>query len=195
MNSMNVKLKAGAFPKLLSDLSHSNQFLKLFAVGSLLLSVLLTSLVFVAFARKPIVITLTDTAEIMKQTELPKPEDEVRRAVLAYIERRYNWTSQTVDQQLERARAFIAAGAMRNLLDGTANVRRFSKEKNVTQRVYASNVAVDIKLGVVSVTGDRISEIQGVRAAGSMNLELQFLSGSRTMENPWGIYVIKETER
>ncbi len=195
MNAIKVKLKAGAFPKMLAELSHSNQFLKMFAVGSLALSLVLSALVFVAFARKPIVIAITESAEILRQVDLPKPESEVRQAILAYVERRYNWTSQTVDQQLERAQLFIASANMQSFLQGTSNVKRFSKEKVVTQRAYASNVVVDLKRGVALVTGDRITEIQGMRAAGALNLELSFQSGPRTSSNPWGIYIFKESEK
>ena len=195
MNAIKVKFKAGAFPKMLADLSHSNQFLKMFAVGSLALSLVLSALIFVAFARKPIVIAMTESAEILRQVELPKPESEVRQAILAYVERRYNWTSQTVDQQIEKAQTFIASANMQSFLQGTSNVKRFSKEKVVTQRAYASNVAVDLKRGVALVTGDRITEIQGMRAAGALNLELSFQSGARTSANPWGVYVVKESEK
>lgn len=195
MNAIKVKFKTAAFPKMLADLSHSNQFLKLFAVGSLALSLILSALVFVAFARKPIVIAMTESAEILRQVELPKPESEVRQAILAYVERRYNWTSQTVDQQLERAQTFVASANMQSFLQGTSNVKRFSKEKVVTQRAYASNVAVDLKRGVALVSGDRITEIQGMRAAGGLGLELSFQSGPRTSSNPWGIYIFKESEK
>lgn len=195
MNAIKVKFRAGAFPKMLADLSHSNQFLKMFAVGSLALSLVLSALVFVAFARKPIVIAMTESAEILRQVELPKPESEVRQAILAYVERRYNWTSQTVDQQLEKAQLFVAAANMQSFLQGTSNVKRFSKEKVVTQRAYASNVVVDLKRGVALITGDRITEIQGMRAAGALNLELSFQSGPRTASNPWGIYIFKESEK
>lgn len=195
MNAIKVKFKVGAFPRMLADLSHSNQFLKVFAVGCLALSLLLTTLVFFTFARKPIVIAMTESAEILKQIELPKPESEVRQAILAYVERRYNWTSQTVDQQLEKAQAFIGSGNMQSFLQGTSNVKRFSKEKMVTQRAYASSLAVDLKRSVVTIAGDRITEIQGMRAAGPLSLELGFQSGSRTSSNPWGVYVVKETEK
>ncbi|MBX3022788.1 MAG: hypothetical protein KF799_14030 [Bdellovibrionales bacterium] len=195
MNAIKVKFKAGAFPKMLADLSHSNQFLKMFAIGGLALSLVLSILVFVAFARKPVVIAMTTSAEVLSYVDLPNPESEVRQAIRAYIERRYNWTSQSVDQQLEKSRTFVGAAAMKNFLQGTANVKRFSKEKVVTQRAYASNYTVDLKRGSVLVTGDRITEIQGMRAAGALNLELGFQSGPRTAENPWGIYIVKETEK
>jgi hypothetical protein len=195
MNAIKVKFKTGAFPKMLADLTHSNQFLKMFAVGSLALSLVLSALVFVGFARKPIVIAMTESAEILRQVELPKPESEVRQAILAYVERRYNWTNQTVDQQLERAQTFVASANMQSFLQGTSNVKRFSKEKVVTQRAYASNVVVDLKRGVALVSGDRITEIQGMRAAGGLSLELSFQSGPRTSSNPWGIYIFKESEK
>lgn len=195
MNAIKMKFKAGAFPKMLADLSHSNQFLKMFAIGSLALSLMLVTLVFFAFARKPIVIAVTEQAEVLRQLELPNPEKEVRQAVLAYIERRYNWTSQTVDKQLDGAKIFVASSAMQNFIQGTSNVRKFSRDKVVTQRAYASNLGVDLKRGAVQVSGDRITEIQGMRAAGPLNLELGFQSGPRTSENPWGVYIVKETEK
>lgn len=195
MNAIKVKFRAGAFPKMLADLSHSNQFLKMFAGGCLVLAIILSSLVFVAFARKPIVIAMTANAEVLRQIELPNPESEIKQALLAYLERRYNWTSQTVDHQLERARAFVASSAMQNFVHGTSNVKRFSKEKSVTQRAYASNLAVDLKRAVVLVTGDRITEIQGMRAVGPLSIELGFQSGPRTSDNPWGIYIVKESEK
>lgn len=195
MNVIKVKFKAGAFPKMLADLSHSNQFLKMFAVGSLVVSVGLMVVVFVALARKPIVIALTENAGVLETVDMPKPEAEIRRAVLAYIERRYNWTSATVDQNLDRARAFVSSQFAQNYLQGVSNVRKFSKEKGVTQRAFASGLTVDLKRRVVSIAGDRITEIQGLRAAGALNLELSFQSGPRTSDNPWGVYVVKETEK
>lgn len=195
MNAIKVKFRAGAFPKMLADLSHSNQFLKMFAGGCLVLAIVLSVLVFVAFAKKPIVIAMTANAEVLRQVELPNPESEIRQAILAYVERRYNWTSQTVDEQLEKARAFIGSVAMQNFVQGTSNVKRFSKEKSVTQRAYATNLVVDLKRGTVMVTGDRITDIQGMRAAGLLNLELGFQNGPRSVENPWGIYIVRETEK
>lgn len=195
MNAIKLKFKAGAFPKMLADLSHSNQFLKMFAAGSLALSLLLVTLVFLAFARKPIVIAVTEQAEVLRQLDMPSPEREIRQAILAYIDRRYNWTSQTVDKQLESAKTFVHSSAMQNFVQGTANVKRFSKDKVVTQRAYASNLAIDLKRSAVLVTGDRITEIQGMRAAGPLNIELGFQNGPRSAENPWGIYIVREVEK
>jgi hypothetical protein len=195
MKSIKLKFQAQSFPKMLADLSHSNQFLKVFAAGALALSILLSGLVYIGLARKPIVIALSPMANLLKAEDMPKPEDEIRQAVLAYIERRYNWTSATVDRNLDEARKFVAPKFVQNFAQGVSNVRKFSKDKGVTQRAFASSVSVDLKRGVASIGGDRITEIQGMKAAGALNLDLSFQGGDRTLDNPWGVYIVKETEK
>jgi hypothetical protein len=195
MNAIKIRFKPGAFPKMLADLSHSNQFLKVFAAGSLCVSLALSALVFVGFTRKPIVIALTPSANLLHIVEMPKPDEEIRQAVLAYIDKRYNWTSASVDKNLDAAKAFVSAQFVQNFVHGVSNVRKFSKEKGVSQRAYATAVSVDLKRGSVTIAGDRITEIQGMRAAGAFNLELSFQGGARSVENPWGVYIVKETEK
>lgn len=195
MNPIKVTLKPSAFPKLLADLSHSNQFLKVFAAGGLALSVLLATLTVLAFSRKPVVIALAPHGAVLKGAEMPNPEAEIREAIQSYIERRYNWDKDSVDKHLDSAKVFVASSLISNFQQGVANVRKFSKERAVSQRAYATAIAVDLKRSVATISGDRITEIQGVRAAGALNLELSFQSGPRSQENPWGIYIAKETER
>jgi hypothetical protein len=36
-----------------------------------------------------------------------------------------------------------------------------------------------------------VAAIQGLKAAGNLRLELSFEGGTRTKENPWGLYVSK----
>lgn len=195
MNPIKVTFKPSAFPKLLADLSHSNQFLKVFAVGSLAVSVLLATLTVMAFSRKPVVIALTSQGAILRKTEIPDPEAEVREAIQSYIERRYNWDKGTVDKNLDSAKVFVAKSLISNFQQGVANVRKFSKERTVSQRAYPNSITVDLKRGVATISGDRITEIQGVRAAGAFNLELTFQGGSRSAENPWGVYIVRESEK
>lgn len=195
MEAFKVKFNHQAFPKMLADLSHSNQFLKIFALASLAISIGLLVLVSIAFSKGPMVIAFASDARVLQSSALPDPNVEVSAAVRAYVERRYNWDQTNVDRQLDSAKAFIAPAYVQNFVQGVANVRKFSKEKLVAQRAYAAGLSVDLKRGVVSVSGDRISEIQGIRAAGSLNIDLNFQSGPRTQENPWGVYIVKETEK
>lgn len=195
MNSLKVRLKPYAFPKMLAELSHSNQFLKVFAIGSLLVSLGLLTLVFAVLMREPIVIALSPDAYVLSKGELPNPESEIRAAISAYIERRYNWDKENIDQKLDSAKALVASDSERNFVQGLLNVKRFSKEKGVSQRAYPSAITVDLKKETVRVAGDRITEIQGVRAAGPFTVEFTYQGGPRSAENPWGVFITRETER
>ncbi len=195
MNPLKVSFKPQVFPKMLADLSHSNQFLKVFATASMLISLGLLILVSALASRGPVVIALSPQAGRLQKVEMPKPELEVQEAVRAYVELRYNWDHTSVDAKLESAKAFVSSQFVQNFVQGVSNVRKFSKEKNVAQRAYAANITVDLKRSVATVTGDRISEIQGIRAVGALNIELTFQSGPRTDLNPWGIYIVRETEK
>lgn len=194
MNPIKVDFKPSTFPKMLAELSHSNQFLKVFSLCTLALSITLAMATTLAFSRKPVVIALTPKGSVFQRAEMPNPDLEVRAAVQAYIEKRYNWDKDTVDKNLELAKIFVAQSQLQNFSQGVANVRKFSKERAVSQRAYAFNVAVDHKRSLVLVTGDRITEIQGVKAAGALNLTLGFQGGPRIPDNPWGVYITKEVE-
>lgn len=195
MNPLKVKFKAGSFPKLLGELTHSNQFLKMFSTLSLCLSLGLLGLSFIGLTKAPVVIAVNSNGRVLEKAEMPSPENEVEQAVIAYVERRYNWTSASVDKNLDLAKAFISPQFVQTFVQGVSNVRKFSREKGVSQRAYATKISVDLKRSIVSIFGDRITEIQGMRAAGPFNLELSFAGGSRSRENPWGIYITKETEK
>lgn len=195
MNTIKVSFKPSTLPKVLADLSHSNQFLKIFALASLVLSVGLLVLVLFAFSKGPVVIALSSGASVLQKAAMPLPETEVREAVRHYVERRYNWDKDSIDRNLDSAKALVSSQFVQNFVQGVSNVRKFSKEKGVSQRAYATSISVDIKRGVVSISGDRITEIQGIRAAGPLNIDLTYQGGPRTEDNPWGVYIVKETEK
>ena len=125
---------------------------------------------------------------------MPKPENDVTKAIEAYIEKRYKWTPKTVRGQLQGAKAFISSSTNKNYESAAVNIVRFSTEKNVSQRVYPYSIKVDLDKRTVSISGDRITEIQSLKAAGDLKLELTFDFGPRTDLNPWGIYIVKEKE-
>lgn len=83
-----IKLEASRLPKALSDLIHSNQFLKLFSIFSVGVSVLSLILNIVMMNRAPLVLTLATDAKQIEQKDLPKPDDEIRTAVKRYLELR-----------------------------------------------------------------------------------------------------------
>lgn len=189
-----LKLEAAKWPKLLSELVHSNQFLKVFSAGALAAVVLLLLLCFAFLTRPPVFVTLTPDAEVLIEGKTPDPVAEVRAAVSRYVDRRYRWEPANVKQRLEEAKAFVVQSQIRVYENAVASVAKFSIEKAVTQRAYPEKMEVNLEKGIVQIRGDRVTSIQGMKAAGDLRLELAFESGPRTKTNPWGIYVSKERE-
>lgn len=189
-----VTLKELKLPKMLAELAHSNQFLKIFSVSCLGLNLLSLILVFVLATRSPLVLSFNQNAQVMDQSSMPRPEVEVQVAAKHYLELRYQWTPENVQQKLELAKSMIQSSAMRAYMGAAQNVIHFSLEKQVSQRVYGNSFAVDMDKRIVTISGDRITAIQSLKAAGNLNLELAFELGPRTRDNPWGVYVTKEKE-
>ncbi len=190
----NVQIKSLKLPKLLGDLTHSNQFLKMFSISMAAITGLALVLIFILATRAPILLTLSPTAQPVNQVSLPSPELEVQAAIKHYLELRYQWTPENVKQKLGSAQSMVHASAMKAYLGAAINVAKFSIEKQVSQRVYATNPTVNLDRKIVQIVGDRITAIQSLKAAGDLKLELSFDFGPRTRENPWGIYVTKEKE-
>ncbi len=195
-NFMNqsIQLKIKNLPKALAELSHSNQFLKMSAFCSYGICFLLIGLNVYQTAKPPVVFSFAPDASIYQNAEMPKPENEIKQAVKMYLDKRYKWEPKTVRQQLANAKAFISTSSMQNYEKATINVSKFAIEKLVSQKVYPDKISVDLSKKTIAITGDRITSIQGLRAAGNLRLELSFEYGPRTVFNPWGIYISKEKE-
>jgi len=190
-----ITLKMSRFPQLIGDLTHSNQFLKIFAFTSLISTGLCLLILFVLVNKPPVVLTMANDARLLEKTTPPKLEDQIKMVTFRYIEKRYNWNPSNVKQRLDEASYFIHPASIKAYWKGVNEVERFSKEKMVSQRVYPENIKIDQKTKSIQITGDRVTSIQGLRAAGDLNLVLYYSLGNINLENPWGIYIIKEEER
>lgn len=189
-----IQLKIRKLPKALAELSHSNQFLKISAFSAYLICGLLITLLFYQAVKPTAVLTLAPDGSFYQEAPKPDPKIEIERAVREYLKYRYNWTPKTVAVQAIKAGAFILPSTKKTYESSMQNVIRFSTEKIVAQRTYAFELQVDLKKSAVKVLGDRITTIQGLRAAGDLQIELDFESGPRTDANPWGIYIAREKE-
>lgn len=189
-----IKLKSTELPRKLGELMHSNQFLKLFSITSLCLVGLMLIAVIVMATKEPTVITLNVDGVKLERTTLPKAEDQIREGIKRYLEKRYQWEPENVIKKLKESEEFITPKALRAFQDAVSNVAKFSVDKVVSQKVYPSDIKVDFKNQTALITGDRVTSIQGLKAAGNLKLELTFESGPRTKENPWGLYISKERE-
>ena len=189
-----IQLKNAKLPRMLGELSHSNQFLKLFALISIGIATLVTVALTIVVTKPPIILTLTPSAAVLEKTDLPSPENEIKSAIKTYVENRYNWEPNNVLAKLKLTEGFILPPSIKAFQTSVANIIHFSTEKQVSQKVYPNDVKINLNQKLVSITGDRITSIQGMKAAGTLRLELSFESGARTKENPWGIYITKERE-
>lgn len=188
------QLKNSQFPKMLSDLSHTNQFLKIFSMVTLCLVLASFFVIFSLTNQEPIILTLTPEGKTLEKTKMPKAEDLIREGINRYLEKRYTWVPSDVQKKLADSSFFVSPTSQKAFGEAMANIIHFSLEKQVAQKVYPSNIEIHIKDGTALVTGDRVTAIQGLKAAGNLKLQLSFESGPRTKENPWGIYITKEKE-
>lgn len=189
-----IHLKNSNLPRMLGELMHSNQFLKFFSLVTLFMTILSLIVVLVALNKAPVILTLAPDGSIIEKTALPKAEDQIEKAVRRYLDLRYRWEPKTVQSKIKDAEEFILPSAKKAFDAATAPIVKFSTAKLVSQRVYPDRVAVSLENKSVLITGDRLTDIQGLRAAGNLKLTLFFEGGPRTPLNPWGIYITKEKE-
>jgi hypothetical protein len=179
---------------MVGELLHSNQFLKVFALSALALVFMGLGVTLVMAMKEPTVITLGPDGKSFERTNQPKAEDQIREGIKRYLEKRYQWEPENVIKKLKESEQFITPQALKAFQVAVANVAKFSTEKIVSQKVYPEKIEVDLKKQTALITGDRVTSIQGLKAAGNLKLELTFESGPRTQENPWGLYISKERE-
>ena len=189
-----TNLKSATFPKIFGSLMHTNQLLKYFSVFSFVTSILCLIAVIILINKEPTILTLNTNAELIEKAKLPKADDQIKIAIKQYIERRYQWGPSDVVKKLKESESFISPLALKAFQNAVTNVAKFSVDKVVSQKVYADKIEIDLKKQTALITGDRVTSIQGLKAAGNLKLELIFESGPRTIENPWGIYISKERE-
>ena len=189
-----VTLFRARLPNLQGRLLHSNQFLKLFAFMSLAISLVLTALLAYFLGKPPRVLTFNTLGAPLTESAKNASETEIKAATAEYIKNRYIWTTSDIGAKFERSKDFVLEKDKASFDTAVAEVIKFVTEKSVSQKVYPSSLEVSLKQGMVRVSGERITTVQGLKAASDLKLELTFVSGDRTEANPWGIYIVKERE-
>ena len=189
-----VTLSRARLPNLQGRLLHSNQFLKLFTFMSLAISLVLTGLLAFILGKPPRVLTFNSVGVPLSESAKNTSETEIQAAAAAYIQNRYIWTPSDIGAKFGRAKEFVLEKDKASFDTAVAEVIKFVTEKSVSQKVYPSSLEVSIKQGMVRVSGERITTVQGLKAASDLKLELTYVSGERSEANPWGIYIVKERE-
>lgn len=191
MRSLQLKT---SFPIVWGDLAFQNNWLRKIALTSLIAAVLSFSLTIFLMNRKPLIVMLDAQANIVRPGATTPVELEAEKMARRYLDVRYAWQPGNQTAQLALAKRFIASQSLRAFENTATELIAFSKGKNVAQRVYPTVVGVDTKERRIEVVADRFTEIQGLKAATILRVNLFYQIGTRTLENPWGIYITKEEE-
>jgi len=193
--SMNNKISVqlSSYPKAMRAFAEENLNLKFLCVSLLALLFVMLLLVLYLVKKGPTVVALDNTGEVTR-IESKVTDLQVKAAVREYISYRYSWTDNTISSQIAKTKFFVLPSLVSAFEKSMAEIQKFVREKKVSQRVYPKLVEVDLKEKKVTVIADRVTEFDNLKAASEMRLVLHITLDDRTVVNPWGIYVTKETE-
>ena len=144
--------------------------------------------------KAPEVIAFDLQGNRIESQDLPNVKQMIEKAIRQYIKHRYEWTPKDVLMKLKKARGFITGNSQSSYNSATLKVAEFSVSKKASQLAFPTAIEIDLKKRVARISGERITSIMGVRAAGQLKLELHFKSGPHTPTNPWGVYISREVE-
>lgn len=191
------KIRIQNYPKMIQEFAYQNFNLKILSLSLLVLTFLMLILVIFLVKRGPLVIALDNTGEIAK-VETKVTDLQIASAVKQYLSYRYNWDYGDIPSQLKKAEYFVHPSLVSAFRKSMMEVQKFVLEKKVKQRVYPkvlpNSVNVNIKDKTVTVLADRITEFENLKAATELKLVLQFTVDDRSVINPWGVYITKESE-
>lgn len=188
-----INLQISSYPKAMQQFAIENFNIKYLCAGLLAVTFLLTLLVLFLVKQGPLVIALDNTGEISK-IESKVTDLQIQAAVKEYINYRYSWDEKTISESISKAKFFVLPSLTQAFERSMLEVQKFVREKKVKQRVYPKNVSLDLKEKKVTVVADRITEFDNLKAATEMKITFQFTVDDRTVVNPWGIYITKESE-
>lgn len=186
-------LQMSSYPKAMKDFAEENMNLKVLTGVLLGLLFLLLLLVLFLVKKGPTIIALDNTGEVAK-IESKVTDLQIQSAIKEYIGHRYSWSEKDISSELAKAKFFVLPSLSSAFEKSMLDVQKFVREKKVRQRVYPKSVDVDLKERKVTVFADRITEFDSLKAATEMRLILQFSIEDRTLVNPWGVYITKESE-
>lgn len=191
--SRKIMLQVSSYPRVMKEFAEENLNIKYLCGALLGLSFLLLVLVLYLVKRGPTVIALDNTGSIAR-VESKVTDLQIESAMREYINHRYSWDEKSILEKINAAKFFVLPSLVSAFERSMQETQKFVREKKVRQRVYPKSVSVDLKEKRVVVLADRITEFDNLKAATEMRLQLQFTTDDRTIINPWGVYVTKETE-
>lgn len=188
-----ISIQLSSYPRAMREFAEENLNIK-FLLGALLaVTFLMLILVLYLIKQGPTVIALESSGSVAA-IETKVTDAQIESAAKEYIRHRYSWNEQNISEELAKAKFFVLPSLASAFERSMQETMKFVREKKVRQRVYPKSVTVDLKEKRISVLADRITEFDNLKAATELRLLLQFTVDDRTVINPWGVYVTKETE-
>lgn len=188
-----ISIQLSSYPRAMREFAEENLNIK-FLLGALLaVTFLMLILVLYLVKQGPTVIALESSGSVAA-IETKVTDAQIESAAKEYIRHRYSWNEQNISEELTKAKFFVLPSLASAFERSMQETMKFVREKKVRQRVYPKSVTVDLKEKRISVLADRITEFDNLKAATELRLLLQFTVDDRTVINPWGVYVTKETE-
>ncbi len=181
------------YPKMVGEFAKENFNLKVLSAALIMIVIVVLAMLLYLVKSGPKVIALAENGQIAK-VETKITDLQIDSAIREYLSYRYNWSEQTIATQLQKAQFFVIPSMSSAFQKAMLEVQKFVKEKKVTQRVYPKNIQIDLKEKKATILADRITEFDNLKAATELKLVLQFSVDDRSVVNPWGIFITKETE-
>ncbi len=193
MNKSSAQIVKTPFPKMVSDFAHENFNLKILAAFLLTVNLAAVIAILVLVKRGSRVIAL-DSSGNVATVETRVTDLQIEAAAREYIKYRYSWTPGSISNSLDRAKFFVFPQLAPAFDRSMVTVKKFVLDKKITQRVYPRTISVDLKQKKIRINADRFTEFDQLRAATEMILTLDFIISDRTIINPWGLFIVKESE-
>lgn len=181
------------YPKMVEEFAKANFNLKVLSAALIMIVLVVLAMLLYLVKSGPKVIALAENGQIAK-VETKITDLQIDSAIREYLSYRYNWSEQTITSQLQKAQFFVIPSMSSAFQKAMLEVQKFVKEKKVVQRVYPKNIQIDLKGKKATILADRITEFDNLKAATELKLVLDFSVDDRSVVNPWGIFITKETE-
>ncbi len=188
-----ISIQLSSYPKAMREFAEENLNMKFLCGALIAVTFLMLILVLYLVKRDPTVIALESSGAIAA-IETKVTDVQIESAAKEYVRHRYSWNEQTISEQLTKAKFFVLPSLTSAFERSLQETMKFVREKKVRQRVYPKSVTVNLKEKTISILADRITEFDNLKAATELRLTLQFVVDDRTIINPWGVYITKETE-
>lgn len=188
-----IAIQLSSYPKVMREFAEENFNIKFLCGALLAVTFLMLMLVLYLVKKGPTVIALESSGSIaLIETKIT--DVQIEAAAKEYIRHRYSWDERSISEELEKAKFFVLPTLAQAFERSMQETMKFVREKKVRQRVYPKSVSVDLKEKRISIIADRITEFDSLKAATELKLFLQFTIDDRTVINPWGVYITKESE-